>query len=355
MKTKMTMMFDADDLSLFEIDDKDLKAQAIFNSILPRLQCVVHETIAKIAKVYKLEPLDNATISSSPSRVKSRGEGFKVDFSFASSGLSPVRDSEKWKCLDSSCGQTRMILPMTFHIALNSGGASTSLCFTNRNLDAKFQRKVADFIESNFDKLIRLMYLVHGRILFLQDMKAVEVITEEDIVPKIVSSNSSRIVFLSRLMKLPIGSVQCAALSDYFVMMYPIFASICNLAIDGCDRFEELYQAAIAFSKVRFIDRPKHQEVESKVVEKDSKVALKHVDEKIRVMPGKRWQVFYRDGWKCVSCGRGAADGVILNVDHIVPRSKGGSDDLSNLQTLCFECNVGKSNKDDSDLRKNMI
>ncbi|MFN4868131.1 MAG: HNH endonuclease [Cyanobium sp.] len=31
-----------------------------------------------------------------------------------------------------------------------------------------------------------------------------------------------------------------------------------------------------------------------------------------------------------------------LEVDHIVPRNQGGSDDLSNLQALCFRCNAGK-------------
>ena len=31
-----------------------------------------------------------------------------------------------------------------------------------------------------------------------------------------------------------------------------------------------------------------------------------------------------------------------LEVDHIVPRNQGGSDDLSNLQSLCFRCNAGK-------------
>jgi hypothetical protein len=31
-----------------------------------------------------------------------------------------------------------------------------------------------------------------------------------------------------------------------------------------------------------------------------------------------------------------------LEVDHIVPRNRGGSDDLSNLQALCFRCNAAK-------------
>ncbi len=31
-----------------------------------------------------------------------------------------------------------------------------------------------------------------------------------------------------------------------------------------------------------------------------------------------------------------------LEVDHIIPKNQGGSDDLSNLQSLCLRCNAGK-------------
>ena len=38
-------------------------------------------------------------------------------------------------------------------------------------------------------------------------------------------------------------------------------------------------------------------------------------------------------------------------MDHIVPRNHGGSDDLSNLQALCFRCNAGKRDTDSTDFR----
>ncbi|AWY21743.1 hypothetical protein B0182_06295 [Moraxella bovis] len=69
-------------------------------------------------------------------------------------------------------------------------------------------------------------------------------------------------------------------------------------------------------------------------------------------MPSIRWRVFQRDNWKCVSCGRTVHDDVILHIDHIIPRSIGGTDTYENYQTLCHICNIGKSNKNDADLRK---
>ncbi|NTV45830.1 MAG: HNH endonuclease [Chlorobiales bacterium] len=70
------------------------------------------------------------------------------------------------------------------------------------------------------------------------------------------------------------------------------------------------------------------------------------------IRAGLWWSVLARDNWKCRSCGRSAKEnGITLEVDHIIPRSKGGTNDISNLQTLCKKCNIGKSNKDSTDLR----
>ena len=55
-----------------------------------------------------------------------------------------------------------------------------------------------------------------------------------------------------------------------------------------------------------------------------------------------RYQVFSRDTFKCRACGRGAEDGVKLTVDHATPVDWGGTNDMSNLVTLCDECNRGK-------------
>lgn len=55
---------------------------------------------------------------------------------------------------------------------------------------------------------------------------------------------------------------------------------------------------------------------------------------------GKRLQVFQRDGFRCKLCGSSGN----LTIDHIVPRSNGGSDDKENLRTLCRTCNINRGN-----------
>lgn len=57
-----------------------------------------------------------------------------------------------------------------------------------------------------------------------------------------------------------------------------------------------------------------------------------------------RREVFKRDDYKCVECGATKED-TSLHVDHIIPVSQGGFDELNNLQTLCEACNLAKSNR----------
>jgi 5-methylcytosine-specific restriction endonuclease McrA len=58
-----------------------------------------------------------------------------------------------------------------------------------------------------------------------------------------------------------------------------------------------------------------------------------------------RFIIMKRDNFKCQKCGRSPATDskVILQVDHIMPWSKGGETVPDNLETLCMECNIGKS------------
>lgn len=56
-----------------------------------------------------------------------------------------------------------------------------------------------------------------------------------------------------------------------------------------------------------------------------------------------RFEVFKRDGFKCMYCGSHPPD-ALLECDHIEPVSLGGTNDEDNLVTACQACNRGKSN-----------
>jgi len=67
-----------------------------------------------------------------------------------------------------------------------------------------------------------------------------------------------------------------------------------------------------------------------------------------RLKPSLRFKILNRDLYRCQACGATAADGAKLHVDHILPVSKGGTNEESNLRALCSECNIGRGNRYDT-------
>jgi len=65
-----------------------------------------------------------------------------------------------------------------------------------------------------------------------------------------------------------------------------------------------------------------------------------------------RTYVFDRDNSQCQSCGKTEAVAK-LQIDHIIPLAQGGSNDISNLQTLCNTCNQRKKHHIDRRFRRN--
>lgn len=66
-----------------------------------------------------------------------------------------------------------------------------------------------------------------------------------------------------------------------------------------------------------------------------------------------RYTALARYGNHCACCGRSPKDGIILHVDHILPRKTHPElqADINNLQILCHECNLGKGNRCTKDWR----
>jgi 5-methylcytosine-specific restriction endonuclease McrA len=74
---------------------------------------------------------------------------------------------------------------------------------------------------------------------------------------------------------------------------------------------------------------------------------------KVNFTPHERKQILERDNWRCCNCEIKVHDRRIgdwntpdkAHIDHIMPISKGGNSEPSNLQTLCRTCNLSKQDK----------
>lgn len=68
---------------------------------------------------------------------------------------------------------------------------------------------------------------------------------------------------------------------------------------------------------------------------------------RINIPKSVRQYVLQRNNYQCQSCGKQNTEAQ-LNIDHIVPLATGGSNDISNLQILCSQCNQKKKHHFDT-------
>lgn len=134
---------------------------------------------------------------------------------------------------------------------------------------------------------------------------------------------------------------------------------------DEEDRLEEIKQSKTTNTNVGYIPRPPlYQWFYIILKDKDNEIKLYLADIDHRtimskdVQAVKPLQIFEREpipaklrfetlekyNHTCQYCGRKAPE-VELQIDHIIPISKGGLTESNNLTVSCRDCNVGKSNK----------
>jgi DnaD/phage-associated family protein len=116
---------------------------------------------------------------------------------------------------------------------------------------------------------------------------------------------------------------------------------ILRYEIDGCQ-----YIQIVNFSKHQ---NPHYKESESIIPSPPGWIDSNYVA--FGVPEELRQETFDRDGRKCVICGAKED----LSIDHIIPRSKGGTNDPENLQTLCRSCNSSKKNREAAAILKDKI
>ena len=212
-----------------------------------------------------------------------------------------------------------------------------------QGVDSKFVSTVADLIRNHLDALSPIFALTH-----ISHSSAKQFVhIRNAFTYREVGYNGIRL--LSPLYYFPLDINRgLRNLILAFIALYPLLDSLFSIAEGEPPRLPEMLKK---FKKWYRSDGKKYVQKLDSDYESSDLTDLPELDSYSFVRAGRWWSVLARDKWKCCSCGRSAKDGITLHVDHIMPRSFGGTDELKNLQTLCLKCNIGKSNKDSTDLR----
>lgn len=335
--------FDEDDASLFRCDDRDLKAKAIRNSIIPRLLDIVKECVTEIHRVYGVDAFDVSTLCWSPHSAESRGKGYKCDFNTASAGICVKRV------------KNRPLHIFELRLLLSSQGLEVVFYIRKCALEDEMAKAIADFIAQHEVEVLSLITIVAGKFHLVDGKKKCSLpdwFPLSKNVAVLASHRKSQMFVWSYRYPLPTTEMRKKCLVLMFSLLYPLYWAVAEIG-EGREPlvFDEMVRRAFQLRKEKTIEFGKRDNRKHDVSDVDEEHIESLADSKAKVPVGRRWQVFERDGWRCVSCGRSANDGAILEVDHIVPRSKGGTDTLDNFQTLCRDCNIGKSNRSATDLR----
>ena len=349
-----TIRFDESDRNLFQVDDARLRADALRHSILPRLHVLMNQCLASIRDIYQLEVLNDSRVSFYPQFRTQRKIELRHLYDFAYVGLGGIQKKEGWNGVDRKDTKPVQLLPFRYGLLIGEKGLSIYLeNHWVKGLTAASHKKFFDF-HLKFESLLHVLCHVSKITPFLA--------YGDDVAPISTFKKHYDFMFQNQIFNNDFGSefkgfpITSNSLNDYilqFVYFYPVYDSYLQIAMGAPVRFEKLIEKLNQY--LRESDTSDSRDNEENKASGFSDIERMKVrelaEQRVKVMPSIRWQVFQRDDWKCVACGRGAQDGIILQVDHIVPRSKGGKDTLNNFQTLCHICNLRKSNKDATNLR----
>lgn len=139
--------------------------------------------------------------------------------------------------------------------------------------------------------------------------------------------------------KNPLRDVQHPAVVDWVVKKY--FKKTGDVFRDPDRGIRSLAQKGFLIKVAKGIYRYDPDYVENKKLE-DFNSAQKN-------------EIFKRDDYKCVICGKGKNEGIEIHADHIKPKDLGGKATVRNGQTLCAQHNFIKKNLNQTETGKKMF
>jgi len=333
--------FEGKDADIFNIPDTKARLDTLQNYFFPRLEGLLRDTVDLIQEIYGVHSYERMTMTYRPShRAKAHRN---IDYNEVHIGL-----RGRWSRVGSPVAIASLL---TFTV--NPEGTITVVFAPFRQrVDPPFASAMADLLYGARDELAPLLALNHiahncvflGLFVDVGDAFRAEVLTP--------TMSLDEVGLLSPAYPFPVHGATLGVLQEGFAALYPLLEASVAIAHGESHHLLERLESYRQWYRRSFQESPTVKAHDGTSV---AAMTLPKLESYQMIRPGLWWTVLARDRWSCCSCGRSSQhDGVLLGVDHIVPRSRGGTNTLENLQTLCKKCNLGKSNRDSTDLRSDL-
>lgn len=327
-----SFIFDLKDLHLFRGEDIPYRLQNLQNNLFPRFRRLVSNALSTVQDVYGKDAGAGYTIFHHPTFRKDAAN--PVDTDQVMVGIAPRRDNTPLEMRKPDGTPYRMGPGQLLFRLRHAGGLQTVLQ-PYRWSDQEFRVRLHEEIAPHWPVIQTL--LAYTNVCAT--------------LPRFGVPPGEALLHAETLLQGPpypvplvTGYAQRRLLRE-FVVLFPILDAGTRLARNHDSRLHEHMDLLLDW----FEDA---EEWLTETEEQQDEELREQVPGYATIRPRRWYSVLMRDKWRCCSCGRSSTkDGVTLEVDHVVPRSKGGTNDEKNLQTLCRKCNSGKSNLDDTPLR----
>jgi hypothetical protein len=349
--TTTDLRFEAKDAEIFRIPDIKTRLDTLQNYFFPRLEVLLRDTMDFIQEVYGVNPYEQMTVTARPRHRREARRYFDTGIVYM--GLTGQRRADRPLIV-----QRRDARPFSYppsrliYLVYPEGELQVMFYPFTRDVDACFRASVAALLRDHWTILAPLLAVYYVAPTCAGDGVFVEL--SEAFGPSAITKATPfyRLAMATSPHHFPLDAQMFSWLRGAFLVLYPLLEACTALAAgephhlgERIDAFKQWYLQDI---------HQKNAEAETDpVAPMPSESVLSELDSYTFIRAGLWWAILARDQWTCCSCGRSARhEGVLLEVDHIVPRSRGGTNAIDNLQTLCRKCNQGKSNRDSTDLRQ---
>jgi HNH endonuclease len=340
--------FEAKDVEIFRIPHIKTRLDTLQNYFFPRLELLLHNTVDLIQKVYSVTAYEQMTVTARPRHRKQAGRS--LDTGVVYMGLTGKRSTDRPLIVQRQDGVPFFYHPSRLtYMVYPEGDLQVLFHPFTQLVDTPFQVAVAALLRDHCTALAPLLALYHIAHTCVVDGVFVDL--SEAFSSKAITraTPSQALALASPPYHFPLETRMLLFLQEAFIILYPLLEACTAIAKGESHRLAERLDM---FKRWYLKGGEANVETEPTALTSPEFV-LPDLDSYTFIRAGLWWAVLARDRWTCCSCGRSTRqDGVLLEVDHILPRSQAGSNAMDNLQTLCHKCNAGKSNRGHTDLRR---